>query len=282
MTAIWPQRAVPDMRKNGRFQGTLRYLYAHWPTYALLYGVMMASLLLMGWAAEQGWYGLVPLLLALCLVLSYFIVASLWAAYRIYDQINPHQLLFDLGQLHETDRFVYLGLGLHQRVFDLSRRLTTGRIVVVDLYNPQLTSGRSLGRLRQRARPPLSDPRLNWQTGQVTLLPLPDESVSVVIACEVASAFWQDGDRLALLQEARRILTKNGRLLLAERSRSRTNWLTLGPMATNLPPPDYWRTLLRQAGFQVKREHVVGDLIICWRADKPTPGRANQLAFDLE
>jgi hypothetical protein len=58
---------------------------------------------------------------------------------------KPHHMLFDMGQLRETDRFLYLGLGLRERVFDLSRRLTTGRIVVVDLYNPQWTSSRGTG-----------------------------------------------------------------------------------------------------------------------------------------
>lgn len=269
------------MRKNGRFRGMLRYLYAYWPTYALLYGSLMATLFLMGITADRGWYGLIPLALALFLIFGYFIAASLWAAYQIYDRLQPHHLLFDMGQLRETDSFLYLGLGLREQVFDLCRRLTTGRIVVVDLYNPQLTSSSALARLRQRARPPLPDPRLNWQTGQVTLLPLPDESVPVVIVYEVASAFWQHGDRLALLQEAKRVLARNGRLLLAERSRSRANWLTLGPVAAILPPPDYWHHLLLQAGFQVQRQHTLGDLVTCWRADKPTPAQANQLALNL-
>jgi ubiquinone/menaquinone biosynthesis C-methylase UbiE len=269
------------MKANGRFRGLLRYLYAHWPTYALLYGGLLASLLLIGLAAEQGWYGLIPLALAAFLILGYFITASLWAAYQIYDRLQPHHMLFDMGQLRETDRFAYLGLGLREQVYDLCRRLTTGRIVVVDLYNPQLTTGSGLARLRQRVRPPLPDPRLNWQTGQVTLLPLPDESVPVVIVYETASAFWQHGDRLALLQEARRVLSRNGRLLLAERTRSRTNWLTLGPAAADLETADYWQQLLRQAGFQVQREQSLGDLITCWRADKPTPAQANQLALNL-
>jgi ubiquinone/menaquinone biosynthesis C-methylase UbiE len=269
------------MKPNGRFRGTLRYLYAHWPSYAVLYGGLLASLILIGMAADRGWFGLIPLALATFLILGYFITASLWAAYQIYDQIKPHHMLFDMGQLRETDRFTYLGLGLRERVFDLSRRLTTGRILVIDLYNPQWTSGSGLARLRLRARPPLPDPRLHWQTGQVTLLPLPDESVPAVIMCETVSAFWQEGDRLALLKEARRILSKNGRLLMAERTRSRANWLTLGPAAADLETADYWHNLLRQAGFQVEREQALGDLVTCWRADKPTPAQANQLALEL-
>lgn len=269
------------MKQNGRFRGTLRYLYAHWPTYTILYGGLLASLLLIGLAAGRGWYGLIPLALATFLIVGYFIAASLWAAYQIYDRIKPHHVLFDLGQLRETDHFAYLGLGLREQVLDLNRRLTTGRIVVIDLYNPQWTSGSGLARLRQRAPSPINDPRLNWQIGQVTLLPLPDESVPVVILCETISAFGQAGDRLALLQEARRVLGKNGRLLITERTRSRTNWLTLGPAAIDLETADYWQQLLHQAGFQVQREQLLGDLVTCWRADKPTPARANQLRLDL-
>ncbi|MGB5058289.1 MAG: hypothetical protein WBO48_06340, partial [Candidatus Promineifilaceae bacterium] len=99
--------------------------------------------------------------------------------------------------------------------------------------------------------------------------------------CQVVSEFWQQGDRAALLQEINRILTPNGRILLAERVRSQTNWLVMGPGAVNLQSAEQWRDLLREAGFIVQKEQDLQGLIHCFRADKPTPAQARQLSLNL-
>jgi ubiquinone/menaquinone biosynthesis C-methylase UbiE len=99
---------------------------------------------------------------------------------------------------------------------------------------------------------------------------------------QVLSEFWQHGDRLALLKEAHRILAPDGRLLVAERVRTETNWLVMGPAALGLHGAGYWRNLLGQAGFRVQKEQQLLGLIHCIRANKPTPAEARQLAFELD
>lgn len=272
------------MNRVGRYQGTWRYVAANWPAYLLTYGAIVLALIFIGISARRGWLSFIPLALALFLILSYFLLASLWSAHQQFDPggVRPHDVLFDMAQLSATDTFVYIGLGLRAGAVALSRRLTTGEIIVIDVYNPQWTTSHALSRGRAQAKLPPPDPRLSWRVGSIELLPLPDESMPAVILCQVASEFWQHGDRLMLLKEIHRILRPNGRLLLAERVRSQTNWLVLGPAALALPPADYWRTLLLKAGFEVRREQHLADIIACFRADKPVPSRAQQLALELD
>jgi len=155
-------------------------------------------------------------------------------------------------------------------------------VIVIDVYNPQWTTSRALVRWRSHELHPAQDPRLSWRDGQIDLLPLPDQSITAVMLCQVTSEFWQRGDQLALLQEVRRILTPDGRLLFAEQCRNQSNWLRLGPAALQLQTAGYWRHLLTEAGFRIRREQTLRGIIRSFRAQKPTPAEAQQLTFDLD
>ncbi len=273
------------MKPKGQYRGTLHYLFVHGPLYLGLYGGVLALLVGMGLAADQGLLAFVPLALALILVTLYFLLASLWAAHRLYDAggLQPHHVLFDMAQLRETDNFAYVDLHGRFQAIELGRRLTTGQIAVLDVYNPQLTPSRALVRSRtHQPHPPTGDPRFVWRNGGINLLPLPNESVTAVILNEVLSHFWQQGDQEILLREVRRILIPGGRILVAERTRTRNNWLHLGPAALRLVHSQDWRNLLRHTGFILRREQELHGLIHCFRADKPIPIEAQQLQLGLK
>lgn len=271
------------MNKTRRYSGLRRHLRAHWPPYFLAYGAIMATLLLIGFGLQAKLWSIVPLAMALLLILVYFFGTSLWAAYQLHDDagLAPHHTLFDMGKLHATDAFVYIGAGLHDVPVALAKRLTTGQITAVDIYSPQWMRSQPLHRARQQSPQPASDPRLKWQSGRLNLLPLPNESVTAVILSQTAIELHQRGDQLVLFKEIRRILAQNGRFLLAERSRSQTNWVVMGLTAVNLPDADHWRDLLIEAGFRLRTEKELRGLITCYRADKPTRTEARQLRLDL-
>ncbi len=225
-----------------------------------------------------------PLATAVLLALAYFFLASLWGVYQLHDRhgLRPAHILFDMGQLLPEDRLVYVDVGVRYRPILLSRRLTIGHITVVDIFNPQWMAASSLARWRTYLPHPQPDPRLSWREGQFDLLPLPDDSAKALMLCQVVSYIWEHGDRLALLREAYRVLEPDGRLLFAEQSRTQTTWLTDGPAAAQLPPANYWRGLLIEAGFHIQREQNPNGLITLIRAHKPGTTQARQLAFDLK
>ncbi|MCP4427199.1 MAG: class I SAM-dependent methyltransferase [Chloroflexi bacterium] len=266
-----------------RYGGLLRAVYARWPAFALIYGGIVFALVIIGLSIDQGWIGLIPLSLAAIIVLTYFFLASLRSLHLQYDRdgLNPHHILFDMGQIREDDIFVYVDLGERRRAIELARRLTTGKVVAVDVYNPQWTISQVLARARSRIPAPPPDPRLSWRNGRSDLIPLPDKSVTAVFLCQIASEFWQEGDRLQLLYEIYRVLSENGRLLLAEQARTQTNWALKGPAALALAPVEQWRDLLGQAGFRIRSEKNLQGVIHCIRADKPTYIEAQQLTLGL-
>jgi ubiquinone/menaquinone biosynthesis C-methylase UbiE len=262
----------------------LDHVRANWPAYLLGYGGgILLSLLLVVFAAQREWWGVVLFAFALLLILAYFLLASLWAAHQQFDRRDnwPSSVLFELGRLEPTDNLVHIGLGVRDTAQQLSRRLTSGRVQAVDVYNPQMAPGRALARRRQQRSSPAGDPRLTWLEGNIALLPLPDRSTETVVMNHTLSELWQHGDRQLLLAEAYRILRPGGKLLLAEPIRSRTNWLVLGPTAARLESRAHWQRLLVDSGFRLRKEQSVADFYHCFRAEKPLPGEVQQLTLDL-
>jgi SAM-dependent methyltransferase len=268
------------------WRGVSNYIRDRGPLFALAYGGIVLCLLVIGVSILRQWPGYVPLALAATLVLGYFLAGAFWTAYQIAGRPGqrPVERLLEIGRLRPDEWVVCVDLGLRETALVVAGRLTVGRVTVIDVYNPQWNTSATLrrGRLRVLAHHPPADPRVEWLDGETRLLPLPNESVSAVFLNQVLSEFWQLEDRLLLLREVFRILRPNGRLLLAERVRSRTNWLVLGPWGWQLAKAEDWRALLAQVGFALPQETDVQDLVHCFRADKPLPAAALQLALHLD
>lgn len=266
-----------------RFDGTMRYIKAHWPAFLLAYGGMIVSLLAIAVGLDKGWFALAPIAAAAAIVLGYGVAAAAWSAHRLYDPdgLLPHLVLFDMANIRSTDSVAYLDFGLRQRAAEIAARLTKGKVTVIDVYNPQLTPGRPLYRLRTMSTATIKDPRLEWLNGSIDMLPMPDNSAPAVFLCQVLSEFWQRGDRSALLKEVRRILEPGGFALIAEPSRSQANWLTKGPAAAGIPTVQEWRKLFSDCGFDLLKERELHGLIHCAQIVKSKPADRGQLRFDL-
>jgi len=263
---------------------TLQYIRTHWPLFFALYGSLVVAILLIGVGLASGWYSFIPFALAIMLVASYFLVASLYVAYQMNDApgSTAAEILFEMSQSQPTDRVVCIDLGLRSTAVTVSQRLTTGVVTVIDIYNPQSNIGGALRRGRDLARKPLDDPRLDWIDGGIDLLPLPDRSVGAVFMNQILSEFWLPEERDLLLQEVYRILAPEGRLLVAERIRSQSNLLLTGLVTYTLPTSQQWRAILEKAGFIVRREECPHGLIYCVRADRPGLTAGKQMTLKLE
>jgi ubiquinone/menaquinone biosynthesis C-methylase UbiE len=123
---------------------------------------------------------------------------------------------------------------------------------------------------------------LIWVDGSVNLLPLPDQSTGVVFMNQVLSEFWMPEERAQLLDEVRRILVAEGRLVMSERVRAGSHSFLAGLVTTSLPPEQQWRALLEGHGFTIQREENPHGLLYIVRAVKPSPTSGKQLALKLE
>ena len=102
-----------------------------------------------------------------------------------------------------------------------------------------------------------------------------------MVLCQVLSEFWQQGDQLALLSEVKRVLSAGGRIVLAEQTRSRVNWLIKGPAAIRLDTPAQWRDLMVRSGLRVVDERDLLGVVRCFSAEKSSPASPRQMALNL-
>ena len=272
------------MSESDRFQNTARQVYAKWPGYLLRYSGLVLAFLLLGAGLLIGQQILVALGIVLLTAVFFLMLAALWTAHRMYDSdgLAANDLLFAMSQAQPTDNLAVIDLGLRQQAIVLSHHLTTGKITVIDVYNPQVTPGAALARARQQTPTAKQDPRLTWTDGHIKLLPMPDSSVTAVFMSQLLTEFGQQGDQRTLLREIRRILKPNGRLLFAEQTASWLNWLLAGSGSVKLEPIAYWLDLLADANFDVHRQEEIQGLIYCFRADKPSPFAGHQIPLQLQ
>jgi ubiquinone/menaquinone biosynthesis C-methylase UbiE len=267
-----------------RFRRTMRYIRTHWPIFFGLYSVLIVAMFFIGLSLALGWLSFVPFSLVIMLVISYFLVALVYVAYRTNDAPGgtAEENLVRLGQIRPEDRVVCIDLGLRTMAIAIAQRLTTGQVTVIDVHNPQSNTGAALRRARRRAPRPPADPRLTWIDGSISLLPLPDRSVGAVYMNHILSEFWLVEERQRLLAEALRILTPEGKLLIAEPIRGETDLLLTGLVTYSRPADEYWRSLLQSAGFIIRREEKPRGLLACIRADKPSLSAGKQMQLNLE
>lgn len=257
----------------------LRQVYNHWPTYLVGYGGgTILSLVVVVISVTRGWWSFIPLVLALLLVLAYFFLVSLWMAY-VRNEAEEAELLLSWAQLSPTDSLAYIDLGQRRLALRLVSYLTTGKVTIIDVYSPQLTTSAALVRARTYS-PPLfhGDPRIHWLDGSCDLLPLPDKCVPVVILPYILSEFWQNGDREQLLREVYRILKPGGRLIMLESVRHSSTALVFGPLVWGRPAAAYWHKALIQADFTIRKEQTLhAGFAQAFRADKPVQYQSRQL-----
>jgi SAM-dependent methyltransferase len=260
------------MEYTNHYRGMLRYVSAHWPSHLFGSGCAVLLLILIIFSLVNGWYSITFLALALLIILIYFLAASLWTAHQIYDQETLGRLIRSLHLIDPEETIVDIHLCSKSTAVWISRLLTTGQVIAIDVYNPQITSGSHLKRLRRSELKPEPDPRLSWRDADFSLLPLPDKSVPAVTLVESLSEFWQEGDRQKLLKEIYRILKPEGKLLLVEQMSTTANLLLKGPGIFRLRPMNYWRDLLVGNDFVFSKWETDRDIITCLlvnRSDDP-------------
>jgi len=257
------------------------FIRENWPTYLLGYGggiVFFFCLILI--SLVRSWYAYVTISMAILILLLYFLIASLWSAAQAYDVIWLRDTIFKIGKIDPQESIIQISLGRKYVPATFCRLLSTGKLLVYDVYNPQLTPGQSLARARRRSKFE-NDPRILWRDVSNNVLPLPDNCQRTVAMIHVASEYTQAGDQEFLLSEIYRVLKPGGQMLIAESIKSPSSLLTLGPHALQLKSCAHWETMIARAGFVMFEKINLRDLLCCWGFIKPVPREPGQLELDI-
>lgn len=268
-----------------RYRGTQRSIAAYGPQ---LFGRLGFGLLvtagLMAVALGLGRWILVPLAVVVLFFSMYGAAGWLWATYLRYDADGepPDQIVMRLGGIAPGDQVTVVDWGERHLAIDLSRHLSTGRLSVADIFNPQIFSHAVPARWRSVMPRAVDDPRLDWLTGTYDLLPLRDSSQDAVVLCEILSQIVQKGDQQVLLKEVYRVLRPGGRIIIIEPLGSWLNRVLLGWRARSFRSINDWIRLLQRNEFLRIKPLRVNDVVVYIRGEKLEPMQGIQLTLIRE
>jgi arsenite methyltransferase len=143
------------------------------------------------------------------LTVVWYMYATRTGKFVVWDGI-----LDDL-RLRGDETALDLGCGRGAVLLATAKRLPRGRAIGVDLWQADQTDNSQQATLQNAALENVAD-RIEVRTADMTDLPLPDESVDVIVSNLAIHNIPSHGGRRRALEEAIRVLRPGGRLAIAD------------------------------------------------------------------
>ncbi len=260
-----------------------RHWNIHWPFLLTTLVTFVGLISFFGWAAvSQGtaeWW-LVSLILFVFLII--FVATQSWFYLQTERAIllQIPKWIVSKGRISSEDQVLFPYVADSRLAPPIITKLNLGKMWIVDIYNPKDMQSAAIRRTRLHDVLPEKDPRVKFIPGDMTLLPIQDGEIDVVVLNNVIQSITQAGDRERFLTEISRVMKPNGRLVMYE---------TLNSPVRNLVDPlnftRFWNKseldqCLMSNGFSRIELQTPAKLTILGRAT--TPGRYENTPLPLE
>lgn len=177
--------------------------------YAPAFIAVMTVVVLVMAIRSGRWQTLVPVAFMLA-VLGFYLHTTLRGKFVVWAD------LLDQFHLRGDERILDMGCGRGAVLLMAAQRLTTGRATGVDLWRTVDQSGNSLEATRRNAIAEGVADRVELRTGDMTALPLEDNSFDVVVSSLAIHNISDSAGREKAIVEAVRVLRPGGRLVIAD------------------------------------------------------------------
>jgi hypothetical protein len=181
----------------------------------------------------------------------YFVVASIIAAYLVYDRSDLYRLRSwpsrCLVNAPRNGVVVHPGFDAASRA--IQARYPEMRLRILDFFDPGMMTEKSIQRARRLipSSPAQEEsPHNAW--------PVDAASQDVVFALSAAHEFRKQDERAAFFREAKRALTAEGRIIVIEQLRNAANFACFGPAAFHFFSRRTWLKTFRLAQLAVADE----------------------------
>jgi arsenite methyltransferase len=124
--------------------------------------------------------------------------------------------ILDRLALRGDERVLDMGCGRGAVLVAVARRLTSGRVVGIDIWNTRDQSGNAQAVTLRNASIEGAADRVEIQTGDMRALPFPDASFDLVVSSLAIHNIRGDAERSKAVAEAFRVLKPEGRIVIAD------------------------------------------------------------------
>lgn len=237
-------------KPRGPLEGALQIIGFNWPMYATAV-VVMAALGWLGFADSAPRATRVPALVGLAIT-AYFTIASVAVSHYVYDRSRLYRWdWIDACIPGVPARWVNLHAGLDESTAALERRFGPP-VAVLDVFTEDTMPEASIARARKRT---VADRRTTAAGGSA--LPLDSDSCDCACVIFAAHELRATPARVALFRELRRVLARDGRVVLVEHLRDFANFAAFGPGFMHFLSLGTWRETIQAADLKVVEEFKV-------------------------
>jgi arsenite methyltransferase len=129
-------------------------------------------------------------------------------------KLHLREQLLDQLALKGDEKVLDVGCGRGLLAIGAAKRLKTGKVTGIDLWNPQDLSGNSADAAKENAKAEGVADRVRFETGDARKLVYPDSHFDAVISANAFHTLADDHEREQALHETLRVLKPGGRLVI--------------------------------------------------------------------
>jgi arsenite methyltransferase len=129
-------------------------------------------------------------------------------------KLRLRERLLDQLALKGDEKVLDVGCGRGLLAIGAAKRLKTGKVTGIDLWNPQDLSGNSADAAKENAKAEGVSDRVRFETGDARKLVYPDSHFDAVVSVNAFHTLSDDREREQALHETFRVLKPGGRLVI--------------------------------------------------------------------
>ncbi|QIS14607.1 class I SAM-dependent methyltransferase [Nocardia arthritidis] len=181
---------------------------------AVALGYLIALILVGIYGTAIAFWVVAIITIAMIAQIGLFLYATRRGKFQVWSE------LLDRLALRGDERVLDLGPGRGAVLLAVARRLSTGRVVGIDLWRTIDQSGNSAEIAERNADACGVADRVELCTGDMTALPFPDNEFDVVVSSLAIHNIKSATGRAAAVREALRVLRPGGRMVIADISKA--------------------------------------------------------------
>jgi len=185
-------------------------------------------------------------MVSLIIVLN--IIASILASYILYDKSDLYKLnkLKDNLDFEKIDNAIIVHASFDPISKELEERYPNLNITVCDIYENRHEHDNGI-KISKKIFPPNPE-EIKIHPNQ---LPFEDSSQDVILAITSLHEILDHKDRVLFFREAKRILKKNGLIVVSEQFRDCTNFIFFNIGAFHFLSKKQWKKAISEAGLEI-------------------------------